>query len=176
MQNSVLKYRDEADRSLGLAGSAIAIVVWNGEDKLTAISLDNAPGEGLEMTPDFGFAGNPRLSARLAWQMMLKQLELTSAMVMGNVMCRSYVGAGRPLSSQSKAALRALIRDEAVNSCSLEEDETEHLFNRLIDYQNRIFSHSEVARMARDLADDLQSQRRLSVAEVLDRLSRLGHI
>ena len=70
MQNSVLKYKDENDRSMGLAGSAIALVIWDGEDKLAAINLDSLPGEGLEMTPDFGFAGNPRLSARLAWQII----------------------------------------------------------------------------------------------------------
>ena len=74
MQNSALKYKDENDRSMGLAGSAIALVIWDGEDKLAAIDLDSLPGEGMEMTPDFSFAGNPRLSARLAWQMMLKQL------------------------------------------------------------------------------------------------------
>ena len=108
MQNSALKYKDENDRSMGLAGSAIALVIWDGEDKLAAIDLDSLPGEGMEMTPDFSFAGNPRLSARLAWQMMLKQLELTSAMVMGNVLCRSYVGQGRQPSSSARAALRAM--------------------------------------------------------------------
>ncbi len=176
MHNSAFRYNDENDRSLGLAGSAIAIVVWNGEDKLTALSIDSNPGEGIEMTPDFGFSGNPRLSARLAWQLMLKQLELTSAMVMGNVMCRSYVGAGRPLSSSSRSTLRALIRDEAVNACSLDDDETEVLFNRLLDYQNQLFSHPEVAAMARNLAADIRSQRRLSVTEILDRLDRLGRL
>lgn len=176
MQNSVLKYKDENDRSMGLAGSAIALVIWDGEDKLAAINLDSLPGEGMEMTPDFGFAGNPRLSARLAWQMMLKELELTSAMVMGNVMCRSYVGQGRQPSSSARAALRAILRDEAISACSLEDDEFDHMYSRLLDIQSQVFAHSEVASMARSLADDILSHRRLSAAEVLDRLDRLGKL
>lgn len=176
MQNSVLKYKDEDDRSMGLAGSAIALVIWDGEDKLSAVNLDSLPGEGIEMTPDFGFAGNPRLSARLAWQMMLKQFELTSAMVMGNIMCRSYVGQGRQPSSSARAALRAILRDEAISTCSLEDDEFDHMYGRLLDLQSQIFSHDEVASIARAFAGDLITRRRLSAAEVLDRLERLGKL
>lgn len=176
MQNSALKYKDENDRSMGLAGSAIALVIWDGEDKLAAIDLDSLPGEGMEMTPDFSFAGNPRLSARLAWQMMLKQLELTSAMVMGNVLCRSYVGQGRQPSSSARAALRAILRDEAISACSLEDDEFDQMYSRLLDLQSQIFTHNEVATMARALAADLLSRRRLTAAEVLDRLDRLSKI
>lgn len=176
MQNSALKYKDENDRSMGLAGSAIALVIWDGEDKLAAIDLDSLPGEGMEMTPDFNFAGNPRLSARLAWQMMLKQLELTSAMVMGNVLCRSYVGQGRQPSSSARAALRAILRDEAISACSLEDDEFDQMYSRLLDLQSQIFTHNEVATMARTLASDLLSRRRLTAAEVLDRLDRLSKI
>lgn len=176
MQNSALKYKDENDRSMGLAGSAIALVIWDGEDKLAAIDLDSLPGEGMEMTPDFSFAGNPRLSARLAWQMMVKQLELTSAMVMGNVLCRSYVGQGRQPSSSARAALRAILRDEAISACSLEDDEFDQMYSRLLDLQSQIFTHNEVATMARTLAADLLSRRRLTAAEVLDRLDRLSKI
>lgn len=176
MQNSALKYKDENDRSMGLAGSAIALVIWDGEDKLAAIDLDSLPGEGMEMTPDFNFAGNPRLSARLAWQMMLKQFELTSAMVMGNVLCRSYVGQGRQPSSSARAALRAILRDEAISACSLDDDEFDQMYSRLLDLQSQIFTHNEVATMARALAADLLSRRRLTAAEVLDRLDRLSKI
>lgn len=176
MQKSTLKYKDENDRSLGLAGSAIAIVVWNGEDHLSAISLDSEPGEGVEMSPEFGFAGNPRLSARLAWQLQLKQLELTGAMVAGNVMCRSYVGERRPLSSAARSLLRAVVRDEAVNRCSLEEDECDAIFDRIIGYQQQLFSHSAIVEMALGLADDLRRHRRMTSAEILDRLHRLPRL
>lgn len=173
MQDDTLKYKDEADRSLGLAGTAIALVVWNGEDKLTEISLDSAPGEGIRFTPDFEFGGNPRLSARLAWQLMYSQLRLTSAMVMGNVMCRSYIGNGRPLSSAARARLRALVHDEGVQACSLDTDESDSLFRELDDIMQQLFTHRAVADMARDFADTLVRRRTLSVGEVLDRLDRL---
>ena len=109
-------------------------------------------------------------------QMMLKQLELTSAMVMGNVLCRSYVGQGRQPSSSARAALRAILRDEAISACSLEDDEFDQMYSRLLDLQSQIFTHNEVATMARTLAADLLSRRRLTAAEVLDRLDRLGKI
>lgn len=173
MQDSTLKYKDEVDRSLGLAGTAIAMVVWNGEDKLTEISLDSAPGEGLRLSPDFDFGGNPRLSARLAWQLMYEQLRLTSAMVMGNVMCRSYIGQGRPVSSAVRARLRALVHDEAVQTCSLDTDESDSLFRQIDDVMQQLFTHGAVVQMASEFADALRQRRTLSVAEVLDRLDRL---
>lgn len=176
MHNTALKYKDEHDRSLGLAGSAIAMVIWDGEDQLAAIDLDRPAGCGMELTPDYSFSGNPRLSARQAWQQMLKQLELTSAMVMGNVLCRSYVGQGRPPSSSARAALRAILRDEAITACSLEDDEIDQMYSRLLDLQSQIFVHNEVSTIARTLSADLLTHRRLTAAEVLDRLNRLGKI
>lgn len=176
MQNSVLKYKDENDRSLGLAGAAIAMVIWDGEDTLVGINLDSHPGEGLEMTPDNGLNGNVRLTARLAWDMMVKQLELTSAMIMGNILCRSYIGQGRQPSSSARATLRAILRDEAITACSLEDDEFDHMYSRLLDLQSQIFAHAEVAAMARTLAEDLRTHRHLTATEVLDHLNRLGKI
>ena len=176
MNHSSLKYKDEADRSLGLAGTAIAIHVWKGQDNLIAMDLDTEPGQGLSMSPEFGFGGNPRLSARLAWQIMLKNLELTTAMVAGNVMCRSYVGNARPLSSQARATLRALVHDEGQRACQLDDDECDRLLARILDIQQQLFSHSGVAAIARRLAADFVADRRLSAAEIADRLAALGSL
>lgn len=171
-----LRYTDEHDRALGLAGMAISMVAWDGEHMLAAISIDNEPGDGLEVTPDFHFAGNPRLSARLAWQQMVKQTELSSAMVIGNAMCRWYVGRGRRLSSAVNATLRGLVRDEARSVCSLDDDETDRIFTRTTDYLDRLFSHSTVASVAMHFADTLQQRRRLTATEVLDELSALNRL
>lgn len=152
------------------------MVVWRGNDKLVAISIDNAPGDGMELTPDFHFAGNPRISARLAWRTLVEQLELSTAMIVGNAMSRAYLGQRRPMTSAVRAALRALVRDEAETVCALDSDETERLYNHVYSYLDRLFSHSTVATMTRTLAEDLRRERRLTAAEVLDRLLPLSNL
>ena len=66
-----MKYRDELDRSYGAAGMALGLSVFDASDLFTAISLD-AEGPGcIQFTPEFFFAGNPRLSPRGAWKYIL---------------------------------------------------------------------------------------------------------
>lgn len=176
MAKSALRYKDESDRAYGLTGMAVALVLWDGEPMLAAVSLDNDPGDGVEFTPAFGFSGNPRLTASLAWREMLRQYELSTAMVMGNAMCRSYVGASRPLTSAVSAALKALIRDEGREMCQLEDDEIDMVYNKTYRYLDRVFTHAGIAAVARDFADVLRTRRRLTAAEVFDNLSSLNNL
>lgn len=176
MSTSALTYADETDRTYGMAGTAIALVLWDGEPMLAAVSLDNPAGSGIEFTPIFGFAGNPRLTASLAWRELIKQFELSSAMIMGNAMCRAYVGNSRPLSSATTAALRALIRDEGREVCQLEDDEIEMVYNKTFRYLDRVFTHGGVAQVARSFAEKLANKRRMTAAEVFDELSVLSRM
>lgn len=171
-----LRYTDEHDRALGIAGVAIAMLAWDAQHLLTALSLDNETGRGVEVTPDFHFAGNPRFSARLAWQQMVKQTELSSAMIIGNTMCRWYVGRQRRLTSAINATLRALVRDEAHAICSLDDDETDRIYTRTTEYLDRLFTHNTVATVAAHLADTLLTRRRLTASEALDELSALSRL
>ena len=50
-----LKYRDNRDKTYGLTGMAIALVMADGEDMLMQVSLDAPAGEGITFTPDFYF-------------------------------------------------------------------------------------------------------------------------
>ena len=60
-----LKYRDNRDKTYGLTGMAIALVMADGEDMLMQVSLDAPAGEGITFTPDFLFTeANPRYSAK----------------------------------------------------------------------------------------------------------------
>lgn len=172
--NSPLKYSDEQDRSLGLAGMAISMVVWDGEAKLAAISIDNPMGKGIELAPEIRFAGNPHFSTRSAWQQQVKHLELATAMIMGNAMCRAYVLKGKPISSKVNASLKALVRDEARTVCSLEDDEIEAIFAKTYNYLERMFTNAGIAEMARRFAEELCSKRRMSAAEVIDHLRELN--
>ena len=176
MDNSPLKYADETDRVLGLTGMTISMLVWDGEEYLTAVSLDNRPGEGLELSPDFHFAGNPRLSARLAWNSLVKHWELSSAMAICNVACRAYLRNNKRMSSSLNAALKALVRDEGRTICSLDDDEIDRIYAKTFDYADRIFSHAGVMQVARNFADSLSARRRLTAAEAFDLLSPLNNL
>ena len=176
MENSPLKYKDETDRAYGLTGMTISMMVWDGEDMLSGVNLDANPGDGLEVTPDFHFSGNPRLSARLAWQQMVKQFELNTAMLLGNAVCRARVGSGKQIPASVNALMRALVRDEGKSMCSLDDDEIGHVYDKTMRYLDQIFTYDAVVRIAHRFAADLQRHRRLSAAEVLDRLADLNRL
>ncbi|MDE6097347.1 MAG: hypothetical protein K2G24_00500 [Muribaculaceae bacterium] len=171
-----LKYRDEQDKTYGLTGMAIALVMADGEDMLVQMSLDAPAGEGMRFSPDFYFRGNPRYSAKLAWNQMLKQISLLTGMLMGNVMCRSYLIDRSRLSDEVIDRIKAIIRSEAVEECSLDNDEVDNLFRSNFNYFDRIFNHQAVASIARSFALELQSRRTLSGKEILDNLRDLARI
>ncbi len=175
-KKSPLRYSDETDRTYGVAGMAIAMILWDGEPYLASVSIDRPAGESIEFTPAFGFNGNPRLTATLAWRQLIKQFEMSTAMLMGNAMCRSYIGSSRPLTSAVTAALRALVRDEGREVCSLDDDEIDIIYNKTHRYLDRVFSHAGVSSVARDLASAIATRRSLTAAEVLDALAPLNNM
>lgn len=175
-KSSPLKYTDDTDRTFGVAGMAIALVLWDGEPMLASINIDNPAGSSIQFSPAFGFAGNPRITASLAWRELLKQYELSTAMILGNAMCRSYVGLSRPVTSATTAALRAIIRDEGREVCQLDDDEIEMVYNKTYRYLDRVFSHAGVAHVARDFAGRLASRRSMTASEVFEALSALSRL
>lgn len=172
--NSRLRYTDEKDKSYGLAGMAISIVALDGEEYLSGMSIDAPVGEGVELSQDFYFIGNPRLSAKIAWNELLKHFQLSSGMVISNVMCRNYVQHRRKLTSELIEALKEYVREEAKENCSLDEDESEALFEKSLRYFDRLFSYSRVHDIAHEFADTIIKQRRMSSREILEQLSQLS--
>lgn len=171
-----LRYIDETDRSYGIAGMTIALALWDGEPYLASISIDRPVGESLKFTPAFGYSRNPRLMASLAWREHLKMFELTAAMIMGNAMCRAYVGDSTSLNTRTADDLRAVIREEGLEACALDSDETDLIFNKTQRYLGRVFTHSGVSALARSLATELRNRRNLSASEVFDILEALNNM
>lgn len=168
-----LKYSDENDRSYGAAGMAIGLVVYDGEDMLASISIDADPNDMVSLTPEFYFAGNPGVSAKTAWNQILKNYNLGIAMVMSNLLCRNLVMRRSGLTDEMRATLHELAMDEGRNSCSLEDDEIDRLFNKNLSYLTRVFSHHGVQSVAHDFAAQLLSRRSLSRLDVLEQLASL---
>lgn len=172
MQN--LKYTSESDRCYGAAGMAISLVVYDGEDVLAGFSLDESPEtETISLTPDFFFAGNPGVSARTAWRQMLKNFNLGVAMATGNLMCRCLVSRHTGVPAEMRRALHDIVTGEGADSCQLDTDESEALFDKTFGYLERVFSHRGVQSVAHDFASALQSRRTLSRLDALELLAAL---
>ena len=86
-----MKYRDELDKSYGVAGMALGLTVFDADDLFTAVTLDGDGPGCIQFTPEFNFAGNPRLSARGAWQYILGHYRITVGLAVANALCRRMV-------------------------------------------------------------------------------------
>ncbi|MBD5300073.1 MAG: hypothetical protein HDS17_01180 [Bacteroides sp.] len=168
-----LKYTDETDRCYGATGMAIGLMVFDGEDMLASITLDGDPNEMVAMSPDFYFAGNPGVSAKTAWNQILKNYNIGIAMLMSNLLCRSVVNKRQALPNELHDFLLDLAREEGHESCSLDDDEIERLFNKNYSYLNRVFNHRGVQSVAHDFASTLGQRRTLSRLDVLELLEAL---
>ncbi|MCM1162896.1 MAG: hypothetical protein NC339_01385 [Muribaculaceae bacterium] len=169
-----LRYTDETDRCYGAAGMAISLVVFDGEEILSAISLDSPEGgQTMALTPEFFFAGNPGVSAKTAWRQILKNYNLGIAMLTANLLCRYLVNRHTGLPADVRDTLRSLALEEGRDSCQLEDDEIDAIFDKNINYLTRVFSHRGVHTVAHDFASALQSRRHLSRLDALDILQAL---
>lgn len=172
-----LKYTDETDRCFGAAGMAISLIVYDGEEMMAGFSIDpedNAPASRtIILSPEFYFSGSPTVSASSAWHRILKNYSLALAMAVGNVMCRHLVGHRTPLPAAITDSLRELALAEGADSCQLDADEAEAIFNKTSSHLSRVFAHRGVQSVAHDFASALQSRRSLSRLEALELLQAL---
>lgn len=167
-----LLYADENDRALGLTGMTIALAVYNAGDMLARVSLDDAPGTGFVMSPEFEFCGNPRMSARLVWQQLVRQFEIESAILVGNAMCRMYVGQRKRIPSRLDTMIRSMIRDHGRTLCSLDDDEVAVIYEKVERTLENVFLRERIHTLAHSFADRLLGSRTISGAEAIDILSR----
>ena len=169
-----LGYRDDKDRCYVASGMAIGLVVFDGEDVLSGISVDAEADSMVEFNDNFYFSGNPGLSAKVAWNQILRNFNLMSVMLISNVMCRSMVQDDRSIEDSTRAHLHDTLSNEGIETCSLEKDEMDRLFDKNFNYLLKVFSHNGVRHIAHDFAATLKEQRRLSRNEILEHLHALG--
>lgn len=169
-----LGYKNEDDKCYGATGMAVAVVVFDGEKYLSAVNLDAEAGSLMEMTDEFFFTGSPALSAKSVWNRILNNYNLTLAMSLANVMCRSIVRDHKPLSAEVRNHLRRLSIEQGTESCSLDEDESGRLFDKNYTYLTRVFNHTGVGSVCHDFADTLKRRRRLTRHEIIEELRALG--
>lgn len=168
---SGLKYIDETDRCFGLAGSAIGLYIYDGEPFIQMISLDDE--EKLQLSNDFYFVSNPRFSARLMWNRMVKQYEMTIAMTLSDFLCRCIVNRKSRPTPTDRDMIRVAATTDGMESCSLEQEEANAIFEKTYNYLNRVFNHSGVQSIARDFAAELGRRRHLDRVEAIELLQAL---
>lgn len=169
--NSKFIYVDDEDKSYGLAGMAIALNVWDKHTMIRHISLDLE--EPMAFTPDFYFCSNPRYSAKLAWNEMLKEYQLLTGIVLGNVACRHMVHRRKSLTNDLLREVYALVEPEGREQCQLEPDEISIIFKKTSGYIANLFADPRVASVAHKFASDLMEKRTMSGDEVSDEIDSL---
>lgn len=171
-----LKYQNEQDRCYGLTGMAVSVVVSDRLEYLASIDLDADVESMMEFTPQFFFAGNPRLSARIAWNQLLDQYRLALNILSGNALARCYVHRHEELSTELLKELYNYIQQEGKEACSLEDDEIDSIFKREFSYMQRVFRHPGVQKIINDFAGTLTTRRHMSSHEILEQLAPLSHL
>lgn len=171
-----LKYRSEDDRCYGATGMTVAFVVLEGDELVSAVDLDASPDALVEYSDDYYFAGNPGLSAKSAWNTILKHFNFSMAAVVGNVMCRRYVLEHSGIDADTRQYLLDLMISEGGEACNLEEDETRRLFDKNFMYLTRVFTHQGVQSVCHDFATALKRHRRMTRFEILDQLRALRRL
>ena len=170
----VMKYRDELDKSYGVAGMVLGLTVFDASDLLTAVTLD-AEGPGcIQFTPEFFFAGNPRLSPRGAWQYILGHYRITVGLAIANALCRRMVLDNEKVDDKLRDELYNAALADGTNYCQLERDEVYPIFDEAFDNMMRLFADSRVRRAMDTFADTLQQRRTLSHIDVNDILQQLN--
>ena len=167
-----MKYRDELDKSYGVAGMALGLSVLDADSLFTAITIDSDGPGCIQFTPEFFFAGNPRLSPRGAWQYILSHYRISVGLAVANALCRRMV--------LDNARVDNLLRDELFNAacedgrdfCQLERDEVEPIFDEAFENMTRIFTDSRVRKAMDTFADSLRQRRTLSHIDVADILQQ----
>lgn len=169
MENLTLAYLNEDDRAYGLAGMAIALAALDAIDRVADVSLD-ADGPMVSFSHEYYFCGSPSISPKASWNNLLHNFYITSAMAISNLMARSYVRMHQDIPSALLAELRGEMVREGEDTCSLDEDEIDRIYNRSFTGMRRIFANPRLHPAIDEFADTISRRRHLSGTEIYDEL------
>lgn len=171
-----MKYRDDLDKSYGVAGMALGLSVLEADNLFTSITID-AEGLGcIQFTPEFFFAGNPRLSPRGSWKYILGHYRISVGLAVANALCRRMVLDNDKVDDKLRDELFTAAYEDGRDYCHLERDEVEPIFDEAFDNMTRLFSNSQVRKAMDAFADALQQRRTLSHIDVSDILQQMNII
>lgn len=170
--NISLVYSNEDDRAYGLAGMAISLAALDAFDRVAEISLDG-DDTMVEFSNEYYFSGSPSISPKSTWGNMVQNFHITTSMVVSNIMSRSLVRMHRDIPVELLGTLHSEIIREGQESCGLDEDEVDVLFNRALTQSRRIFSNPRLHPAINEFARIISRKRTLSGREIRDELHLL---
>lgn len=170
-----LTYLNEDDKAYGLAGMAISLAVLDAIDRVAGVSLD-ADGPMVTFSHQYYFSGSPSISPKTTWDNLLHNFYITSAMVISNIMARSIVRLGQDVPSDLLETIRREIAEEGRDTCSLDDDEIDTLYDKTRSYMGRIFRNPRLHPAIDDFARTLSRRRSLTGSEIIDELRSLSII
>lgn len=172
MSSLTLTYINDDDKAYGLAGMAISLAALDALDRVSSVSLD-AEGPMVTFSHEYYFSGSPSISPKATWNNLISNFHLTSAMVLSNVMARSLVRNGNDVPADVLHRIHDVIMEEGRDTCSLEDDEIDNLYNRVNSYMRRIFRNERLHPAINDFVRMLSRRRSLSGMEIADELRHL---
>lgn len=177
MSNQImtLAYTNEDDKAYGLAGMAISLAALDAIDRVASVTLDTN-GPMVTFSHQYYFSGSPSISPKTTWDNLLHNFYITSAMVISNVMARSMVRLREDVPTEILRRIHDEMIEEGRETCSLEEDEIDTLYDKTRTYMGRIFRNPRLYPAINDFAHLLARRRSLSGSEILDELRALSLI
>lgn len=168
-----LTYSNEDDRAYGLAGMAISLAALNAFDRIAEVNLDGVDGSMVEFSNEYYFSGSPSISPKSTWDNLVQNFHITASMVISNIMSRSMVRMHRDVPMELLGTIHDEILREGRDSCGLEDDEIDALFNRTLSYSRRIFANPRLHPAIDEFARIISRRRTLSGNEIKDELRLL---
>lgn len=171
-QTLTLTYLNEDDRAYGLAGMVISLASLNAIDRVAEVSLD-ADGPMVEFSHEYYFSGSPSFSPKITWDNLVQNFHITTAMVLSNVMARSVVRLKEEAPESMMKEIFSEVEREGRDTCALEDDEIENLYNNALSRMSRLFHNPRLHPAIEEFAKIISRRRILSGREILDELHLL---
>ncbi|MDE6078087.1 MAG: hypothetical protein K2G29_10175 [Muribaculaceae bacterium] len=167
-----LSYLNEDDRAYGLAGMVISLASLHAIDRVAEICLDSK-GPMVEFSHRYYFAGSPSMSPKASWDHLVQNFHLTTSMVVANVLARSVVRLKEDAPASVMDEIFSEVEREGRDTCSLEDDEIENLYNNALQRARRLFRNPRLHPAIDELVKVISRKRRLSGMEIADELHLL---
>ena len=170
--NLSLSYLNEDDRAFGLAGMMIAIANLRAFDRVATVSIDT-DGPMVEFSHEYYFSGSPSISPKSTWDNLVENFQLTTTMVISNILARSLVRLKEEAPEDILNEIYSQVKLEGQDSCALEEDEIQQVYNNALHRSLRLFRNPRLHPAIEEFAHIISRKRSLSGREVFDELHLL---
>ena len=171
-QKFSLSYQNEDDRAYGLAGMMVALANLDAIDRVSTVTIDT-DGPMVEFSHAYYFSGSPSISPKSTWDNLVANFHITTSMVVGNILARSLVRLKEEAPQDILREVYTQVEEEGKDTCALEEDEIERLYDHALKRAMRIFRNPRVHPAIDEFARVISLRRSLSGREILDELHLL---